>query len=280
MPARRRDHAVDVRREQVEDARAVLVRLQRDERDARAAVAERRVELADERAHPVRVVGAVAQLERRPRAQLEPARRRRARDRALRRRDVERARSEERAGTGERERRVRALVAGGEQAVGDREIARARRAARCAPRAPRRSRGREPRRARRESSPSTTTAPGETTAIFSAEDLLGRVAEQRGVIEADVREPDDARVEHVRRVEAAAEAGLDDRPHRAPASPNARNATAVSASNCVGPSPSSSATPVRGVEHPARPARSKRAGESATPSICTRSSSETMCGER
>ena len=85
-------------------------------------VAQRRVELADQRAHPVRVVRPVAQLERRPRAQLEPAGRRGGRDRAPGRLDIERARLEEGARTGERERGVRALVAGGEQALGDREV--------------------------------------------------------------------------------------------------------------------------------------------------------------
>ena len=41
-------------------------------------------------------------------------------------------------------------------------------------------------------------------------DLVARVAEDVGVLEADVRQQDDGRVEDVRRVEAAAEPGLDD----------------------------------------------------------------------
>ena len=40
-------------------------------------------------------------------------------------------------------------------------------------------------------------------------DLLPRAAEDIGVIEADVRQQDDARVDHVRRVMASAEARLD-----------------------------------------------------------------------
>ncbi len=40
-------------------------------------------------------------------------------------------------------------------------------------------------------------------------DLLARVAEHLGVLEPDVRQQDDARVDHVRRVVAAAEPGLD-----------------------------------------------------------------------
>ena len=43
-----------------------------------------------------------------------------------------------------------------------------------------------------------------------ARDLLARVAEDVGVLEADVRQQDDARVDDVRRVEPAAESGLDD----------------------------------------------------------------------
>ena len=41
-------------------------------------------------------------------------------------------------------------------------------------------------------------------------DLLGRVAEHLGVLEGDVREQDDRRVDDVRRVEPPAEPGLDD----------------------------------------------------------------------
>ena len=41
-------------------------------------------------------------------------------------------------------------------------------------------------------------------------DLLARVAEHVGVLEPDVREQDDVRAEDVRRVEPAAEPGLDD----------------------------------------------------------------------
>ena len=60
VPARGRDHAVHVRGEQVEDARAILVRLQRDQRNARAEAVERGIELGHECAHPVRVVRAVS----------------------------------------------------------------------------------------------------------------------------------------------------------------------------------------------------------------------------
>ena len=41
-------------------------------------------------------------------------------------------------------------------------------------------------------------------------DLLARLAEHVGVLEPDVREQDDVRAQDVRRVEAAAEACLDD----------------------------------------------------------------------
>ena len=63
---------------------------------------------------------------------------------------------------------------------------------------------------RHSSSGSTTVAPGRATASFSRRDLLPRVAEDVGVLEADVRQQDDGRVEDVRRVEPAAEPGLDD----------------------------------------------------------------------
>ena len=42
-------------------------------------------------------------------------------------------------------------------------------------------------------------------------DLLARLAEHVGVVEPDVREQDDVAAEDVRRVQPAAEAGLDDR---------------------------------------------------------------------
>ena len=57
----------------------------------------------------------------------------------------------------------------------------------------------------------TTTLAACATASFSARDLLARVAEHLGVLERDVRQQDDRRVDDVRRVEPAAEPGLDDR---------------------------------------------------------------------
>ena len=52
--------------------------------------------------------------------------------------------------------------------------------------------------------------PGRIDRELLGGDRLARVAEHVGVLERDVRQHDDPRVEHVRRVVPAAEAGLDD----------------------------------------------------------------------
>ena len=59
-------------------------------------------------------------------------------------------------------------------------------------------------------SPSTTIAPGRDDRELLGRDRLARLAEHVGVLERDVRQHDDPRVEDVRRVEPAAEPGLDD----------------------------------------------------------------------
>ena len=118
------------------------------------------------------------------------------------------------------------------------------------------------------SSGSTAIVPSWTTASFSAAISSRVVAEHVGVLEPDVREQDDVRAEHVRRVEAPAEPGLDDGDVDSRVA-NSANAAAQSVSNCVASCASASGR--------TRPIAASKSASS--PSTVIRSAHERMCGE-
>ena len=123
---------------------------------------------------------------------------------------------------------------------------------------------------RHSGSASTTVQPGWTTASFSARDRLARVAEHVHVVERDVREDDDARVEDVRRVVPSAEARPRRPRRRRPSSAKSTSAAAVSTSNCVAPSDSAAG----------RTAAIAASKSASSPSTRIRSLQPRTCGER
>ena len=235
--------------------------------------AQRAVELPHQCLHALGVVRAVEQDGRSPGDQLEAAGWHRSGERSLGRLAVQRARRQQQLGETQREGGVVAQVGGGQrQAVprprGDALAARARLLRQCGC-------------VRVETV--VHDADAERCAGLEHGELLGqdqlpRVAEHALVVEADVREPDDARVDDARGVVPAAETRLDDAGLDTGLGQHQERSRRESL-ELRGTLAERGLDGARRLLHAIERDR-ERGGADGRPSICTRSSQPTTCGER